>query len=79
MGVGAVGIGGILPLPHLSLGKSLSPSQQSVSLSRSTTVNVADEATGLPLASGSGSDGGGGFPRRNSLGDLEIPARIGQA
>ena len=28
---------------------------------------------------GVGAVGGGGFPRRNSLGDLEIPARIGQA
>ena len=79
--VGAVGVGGILPLPplspsKLSPGKSPSQSQQSVSLGRSTAVNVADEATGLSLGSGSGS---GGLPRRNSLGDLKIPARISQA
>ena len=80
VGVSAVGVGGILPLPplspnKLSPGKSPSQSQQSVSLGRSTTVNV-DEATGLSLASGSGV---GGLPRRNSLGDLKIPARISQA
>ena len=86
MGVGAVGAGGILPLPPLSLnklspGKSPSQSQQSVSLGRATTVNAAagDEATRLSLASGSGSGGSGGLPRRNSLGDLKIPARISQA
>lgn len=86
MGVGAVGVGGILPLPplspnKLSPGKSPSQSQQSVSLGRSTTVNTGggDEATGLSLASGSGSGSGGGLPRRNSLGDLKIPARISQA
>jgi hypothetical protein len=50
-------------------------------LGRSAAVNVADggdEGTGLSLASGSGS-GSGGLPRRNSLGDLKIPARITQA
>ena len=84
VGVGAVEVEGKLPLPPLSPSK-LSPgkspqSQQSVSLGRSTTVNVApsgDEDTGLSLASGSGSCGG--LPRRNSLGDLKIPARISQA
>ena len=82
VGVSTVGVGGILPLPplspnKLSPGKSPSQSQQSVSLGRSTTVNTAgDEATGLSLASGTGS---GGLPRRNSLGDLKIPARISQA
>lgn len=58
-----VGVGDILPLPslspkELSPGKTISISQQSVSLGRSTTVNVAaadDEATGLSFASGSGS------------------------
>ena len=82
-----VGVGGgILPLPplspnKLSPGKSPLQSQQSVSLGRSTAVNPAasDEATGLSLASGSGSGGVGGLPRRNSLGDLKIPARISQA
>ena len=81
VGVSAAGVGGILPLPplspnKLSPGKSPSQSQQSVSLGRST-VAAAGEATGLSLASGSGS--GGGLPRRNSLGDLKIPARISQA
>ena len=81
VGVGAVGVGGILPLPplspnKLSPGKSPSQSQQSVSLGRATTAD-ADESIGLSLASGSG--GGGGLPRRNSLGDLKIPARISQA
>ena len=84
VGVGAVGVGGIFPLPplspnKLSPGKSPSQSQQSVSLGRSTAVNVAaggDEGTGLSLACGSGV---GGLPRRNSLGDLKIPARISQA
>ena len=86
VGVGGVGVGGIFPLPplspnKLSPGKSPSQSQQSVSLGRSTALNVAaggDEGTGLSLANGSGS-GGGGLPRRNSLGDLKIPARISQA
>ena len=86
VGVGAVGAGGIFPLPPLSPnklapGKSPSQSQQSVSLGRSTAVNVATsghEGTGLSLAGGSGS-GNGGLPRRNSLGDLKIPARISQA
>ena len=81
------GAGNILPLPplsphKLSPGKSSSQSQQSVSLGRSTAVNVAgDENAGLSLASGSGGggNGGGGLPRRNSLGDLKIPARISQA
>jgi hypothetical protein len=78
-GVGTVGVGDILPLPplspsKLSPGKSPLQSQQSVSLGRSTTVAGGDEATGLSLASG-----GGGLPRRNSLGDLKIPARISQA
>ena len=46
VGVGAVGVGGIFPLPPLSSnklspGKSPSQSQQSVSLGRSTAVNVA--------------------------------------
>ena len=83
VGVCAVGVGGsILPLPplspnKLSPGKSPSQSQQSVSLGRSTAVNVGDETTGLSLANGSG--GSGGLPRRNSLGDLKIPARISQA
>ena len=81
VGAGAVGVGGIFPLPplspnKLSPGKSPSQSQQSVSLGRSTAVNVGDEVTGMSLASGSGS---GGLPRRNSLGDLKIPARISQA
>ena len=81
VGAGAVGAGGIFPLPplspnKLSPGKSPSQSQQSVSLGRSTAVNVSDEGTGMSLASGSGS---GGLPRRNSLGDLKIPARISQA
>ena len=84
--VGVVKVGGILPLPPLSPNK-LSPgkspqSQKSVSLGRSTTVTAGsggDEATGLSLASGSGSGGDGGLPRRNSLGDLKIPARISQA
>ena len=35
-------------------------------------------ATGLSIASESGS-GGGGLPRRILLGDLKIPARISQA
>ena len=80
------GAGGIFPLPplspiKLSPGKSPSQSQQSVSLGRSTAVNVAaggDEGTGISLANGSGS-GSGGLLRRNSLGDLKIPARISQA
>ena len=87
VGVGAVGVGGILPLPplspnKLSPGKSPSQSQQSVSLGRSTFAaggGGGDETTGLSLASGSGSGGVGGLPRRNSLGDLKIPARISQA
>ena len=57
-------------------------SQQSVSLGRSTTVNIAgggDEATGLSLAIASGSTSGGRLPRRNSLGNLKIPARFSQA
>ncbi|KAF8815637.1 hypothetical protein BYT27DRAFT_6666418 [Phlegmacium glaucopus] len=85
------GAGSILPLPplspsKLSPGKSPSQSQQSVSLGRSTAVNVVvagDESAGLSLASGNGSAGAGagagGLPRRNSLGDLKIPARISQA
>ena len=72
------------PLPplspnKLSPGKSPSHSQQSASLGRSTAVNLAaggDEGTGSSLASGSG---GGGPTKRNSLGDLKIPARISQA
>ena len=86
---GAMGVGGILPLPSLSPsklspGKSPSQSQQSVSLGRSTIVNV-DEAAALAGGGGSGGGGvaggggGGGVPRRNSLGDLKIPARISQA
>ena len=83
VGVSTAGVGGILPLPplspnKLSPGKSPSQSQQSVSLGRSTAAAAAGEATGLSLASGSGSVGGG-LPRRNSLGDLKIPARISQA
>ena len=71
------GLGGIpllSPSKH-SPGKSPSPSQQSVSLGRSTAANVGsgDETT---LG---GSGGAGGLPRRNSLGDLKIPARISQA
>ena len=62
----------------LSPGKS---PQQSVTLGRSTAVNAAvvtgDESAGLSLVGGVG--GGGGLPRRNSLGDLKIPARISQA
>ena len=78
VGVGTVGVG---PLPSLSPsklspGKSPIQSQQSVSLGRSTTVNIAG---GDELAGGSGSGSGGGLPRRNSLGDLKIPARISQA
>ena len=57
--------------------ENLFQSQQSVSLGRSTAVNVADETTGLSLANGSGD--GGGLPRRNLLGDLQSPARISQA
>jgi hypothetical protein len=60
VGVGAVGVGGIFPLPSLSHNK-LSPGKspsQSQQLGRSTALNVAagvDEGTGLPLANGSGS------------------------
>jgi len=76
VGVGAVGVG---DMPSLSPGKSPSHFQQSVSLGRSAVNGAAgDEAAGLTLASGSGS-GSGGLPRRNSLGDLKIPARISQA
>ena len=83
---GADGVGAILPLPplspsKLSPGQSPSQTQQSVSLGRSA-VNVGgsgSESTGLSLASGSGSGAGGALPRRNSLGDLKIPARISQA
>jgi hypothetical protein len=72
-------VGGILPLPplsptKLSSGKSPSQSHQSVSLGRSTAVSGGgggDESTG--------SGGAGGIPRRNSLGDLKIPAKISQA
>ena len=49
-------------------------------MGRSTTVNVAaaaDEATGLSLASGSGS--GGELPKRNSIEDQKIPAWTSQA
>lgn len=69
MGVGAVKVGGILPLPSLlanklSPGKSPSQTQKSVSLGRSTTVNTGggdnEEATGLSLASGSRNSGSGG-------------------
>jgi hypothetical protein len=79
VGSSAIGVGGILPLPPLSPSK-LSPgkspqSQQSVSLGRSTAVNVAAAAGNESTGSG----GAGGLPRRNSLGDLKIPARISQA
>jgi len=56
---GADGVGPILPLPpcsspsKLSAGKSPSQAQQSVSLGRSTVVNVSDsgdKSTGLSLA-----------------------------
>lgn len=85
LGAGAVGVGSILPVPpfspnKLSPGKSPSQSQKSVSLGRSTTVNSGgDDSTGLSFASGSSGGGAGGLPRRNSLGDLKIPARISQA
>ena len=70
-------VGGIMPLPPLSLspGKSPSQSHQSVSLGRSTAVSGGgDESTGS-----GGGGAGGGIPRRNSLGDLKIPAKISQA
>ena len=79
---GAVGVGGILPLPSLSPsklspGKSPSHSQQSVSLGRSTAVaSGGDESTGFSFTTGSG---GSGLARRNTLGDLKIPAKISQA
>ena len=85
LGAGAVGVGSILPVPSfspnkLSPGKSPSQSQKSVSLGRSTTVNSGgDESTGLSFTGGSSGGGAGGLPRRNSLGDLKIPARISQA
>lgn len=73
---GADGVGPILPLPpcsspsKLSAGKSPSQAQQSVSLGRSTAVNLVIVVTNLldyrlP-------------PRQNSLGELKIPARISQ-
>ena len=75
-------LSGSLPLlslsPNkLSPGKSPLQSQKSVSLGQSTTVNAGGETTRLTLANGSGGDGG--LQRRNSLGDLKIPARISQA
>ena len=79
----AVGVGDIQPLLSLSPRKSPLQSQQSVSLGRSTVVTGDDESTGLSFASGSGTGGSGGagvgLPRRNSLGDLKIPAKISQA
>jgi hypothetical protein len=45
-----------------------------------STAGGGDEVTGLSLASGIGSGGGGGLLLRwNSLGDLKIPVRISQA
>ena len=86
LGAGAVGVGSILPVPpvspnKLSPGKPTLQSQKSVSLGRSTTVNGSgDEYTGLSFAGGiNGGEAGGGLPRRNSLGDLKVPARISQA
>jgi hypothetical protein len=64
-----------------------SPGKQSVSLGRVTAASV-DGSPGLvggkgvgASANGGGANGGGGanVPRRNSLVDLKIPARISQA
>ena len=62
-----------------------SPGKQSASLGRATASGVigADGSPGGKGAaagvSGGGGASGGGVPRRNSLGDLKIPARISQA
>ena len=66
-----------------------SPGNQSVSLERATAVGV-DGGPGLGGGEGVGANGSGGgangtigrsgsVPRRNSLRDLKIPARISQA
>jgi hypothetical protein len=56
-----------------------SPGKQSASLGRATAADGSPIGLGGGGAMDKGLSGDGNVPRRNSLGDLKIPARISQA